>query len=124
MAAHYQLLVEIVEWVDDYQPGIVRCSLVDAFGKRHEFVEKAPVVSVEHLRRTDRYPRPGGIRCTITDRYPRPGGIRCTIIDKQLDQRGTGLIRVSTESPDGVESVENLSEFVVLTAQVALDEPS
>ncbi len=39
------LAVEIVRFVDHYQPGIVACEFVDASGRLQTVIEKAPVVS-------------------------------------------------------------------------------
>lgn len=39
--------VQIVRFVDDYQPGIVECQLLDAEGAVHFFIEKVPIVAAE-----------------------------------------------------------------------------
>ena len=41
--------VSIVRFVDDYQPGIVACELIDADGRAHTFIDKAPVFTDELL---------------------------------------------------------------------------
>ena len=38
-----ELALEIVRWVEDYQPGIVACEFVDADGRRHTVVGKVPI---------------------------------------------------------------------------------
>jgi hypothetical protein len=43
------LRVEIVDFVDEYQPGIVQCAFRDAHGKQHTFVEKIPRVTNRDL---------------------------------------------------------------------------
>ena len=99
-----QLHVEIVAFVDDHFPGWVKCELRDVSGKVHSFIDKFPVFSLEMLDRESE--------------YPRPGAIRCEIIDRLSDSDGRELVRVSTERPDYIESVEGISEFVVLAAQL------
>lgn len=53
------LEVTIVPFVDDHFPGFVECVLVDADGRRHEFIEKGPVVSAAKLQAGSVYPQPG-----------------------------------------------------------------
>lgn len=57
--------VEIVRWVDEYQPGIVECRLTDRMGRIWLFHEKLPIVSLESLDRDRLYPRPGILACRI-----------------------------------------------------------
>ncbi len=99
------LAVQIVRWVEDYQPGIVGCELVDAEGRRHAFIEKLPIVTTERLE--------------ATSTYPQPGDIRCEVLAGWRDGSGRGLVRVTTNIPDFVESTEGLSEFVVLATQLS-----
>jgi hypothetical protein len=99
-----QLRVQIVQYVDDYFPGIVECELVDAAGRVHIFVEKGPVVS-------DKWPGPD-------DSYPMSGVIRCEILEQWRDPDGRDLLRVSTERPDYVETKDHVMEFVVPSSQV------
>ena len=99
-----QLRVQIVRYVEDYFPGIVACELVDAAGRVHTFIEKAPVVS-------DAWPG-------AEDKYPIGGAIRCEILEQWRDPDGRDLVRVTTEQPDYVETKENVTEFVVLASQV------
>jgi len=99
-----QLKVQIVQYVDDYFPGIVECELVDAGGHRHTFIEKGPVVS-------DEWPGP-------EDSYPKSGIIRCEIVEQWRDPDGRELLRVTTERPDYVETKEGITEFVVLSSKV------
>jgi hypothetical protein len=94
------LAIEISRLIDDYFPGFVECTLVDAHGVRHLFHEKSPIVSNENLQ--------------ATSQYPQPGVIRCEILDKWEDTEGRSLVQVTTERPDGVESTSGLSCFVVL----------
>jgi len=98
------LKVEIVAFADTAQPGWVKCRLVDADGRTHEFLEKAPIVSDEDLDSQSGYPRPGFIKCTIRAR--RPG------------TDGRQLLTVDTETPDGGETQDGESRFEVVSDQV------
>jgi hypothetical protein len=99
------LAVEIVRFLDDYQPGIVACEFVDANGRRHAFIEKAPVFSLEDLNADSKYPLSGSARCVVLNRW--------------CDANERELVSISTAEPFGIESTEGLSEFVVLQAQVS-----
>jgi len=100
-----QLTVQIVRFVDDDQPGWVACEFVDAEGRRHELIDKVPIFSDVMLDETSTYPQAGVARCTILGRWS--------------DVNSRELVRVSTVKPDGIESTEGLSEFVVLSSQVS-----
>jgi hypothetical protein len=100
-----ELAVQIVRFVDsEPQPGVVACELTDAENRRHSFVDKVPIFSTMDL--DDR------------STYPQPGIIRCEVIARWQDASGRGLARVRT-ARDGVESIEGLSEFVVLATQIS-----
>lgn len=97
------LVIEISRFVDEYQPGIVECVLVDALGQTHIFVEKAPVVSKEDLLSTSVYPRPGAIECEI---------------EEEWEEGKRSLVRVNTGRPWGIESSAGEMCFVVSSSQV------
>jgi len=98
------LVVRIEQIVDDHFPQFVGCSLIDADGVRHEFVEKVPVVSKSEFRAESHFPQPGYIDCTIEDEW--------------RDDKGRDVIRVNTEKPWSIESVVGVSKFVVFKEQV------
>lgn len=100
-----ELLVQIVRFVEEYQPPIVAAEFVDADGHCHTFVEKVALFTTDWLRADSKYPRPGVIRCEVVGRW--------------RDGRNRDLVRVTTDRPDSVESTEGLSEFVVLAAQLS-----
>ena len=97
--------VRIVRFVDDYQPGIVACELIDADGRSHTLIDKAPIFTDESLDASSEYPRPGVVRCTA----PRTW----------RDEGGRDLIAINTATPYSIESVEGLSDFVVLRSHVS-----
>lgn len=99
--------IQIVRFVDPNQPGFVECLLLDAEGQEHRFVEKVPVVTSEHLDEQSHYPRRGVIACEVETSW--------------LEADGRALVRVNTERPWGVESVEGQSRFVVLRSSLGGD---
>jgi len=99
-----QLLVQIVRFVEEHQPPIVACELVDAAGSHHTFIDKVAGFSSQWL--------------PADSAYPQPGTIRCHVLAHWQDDTGRRLVRVSTERPDGIESTEGVSEFVVLSSQI------
>jgi hypothetical protein len=48
--------VNISRYADESFPGWVECTLVDAYGYDHVFVEKVPVVTKAHLDSASSYP--------------------------------------------------------------------
>ena len=100
-----ELVVEIVRFVDDTQPGAVACEFVDAAGCRHTIIDKVPMFTVESL--------------DAESQYPQPGVVRCVVLNRWLDATGRQVVRISTADPDVIESSEDLSEFVVLATQLA-----
>lgn len=98
------IAVEISRFVDAHQPGFVECTLVDAGGTRHFFLEKLPVVTSANLWSGSNYPQPGVIACEVKEEW--------------LNNDGKALAKISTEQPFGVESNAGLTSFVVLQAQL------
>jgi hypothetical protein len=100
-----EVAIRIERFVDDHQPGIVECRLVDAHGQSHLFVEKAPVVSSEHLGPDSAYPRPGVIGCVVEAEW--------------IDEQGRAVAQVNTERPWSVASTTGSTRFVVLSSQIS-----
>ncbi len=100
-----KLAVRIVRFVDEHQPGWVECDFEDANGHRHKMRDKTPIFSTEDLGKTSD--------------YPRPGVVRCQVLGCAQDAHGRDIARITTSKPDGVESVEGLSEFVVFADQLS-----
>jgi hypothetical protein len=96
--------IVIVEWVDDYQPGVVKCSMNDAWGGSWSFVEKVPTVTAADLSRHSTYPQPGTIACEIVRRW-RDGANR-------------EVVTVDMERPWHVEATTGESIFDVLPEQL------
>ena len=98
------LTVTIERFIDDHQPGIVECVLVDADGCVHRFVEKVPVVSLAGLG-------PGSA-------YPQPGSIGCVVEAAWIDRQGRQCVRVSTERPWDIASSAGETRFTVFREQL------
>jgi hypothetical protein len=98
-----EVTVAILHIVDDGFPALVECELIDRFGKAWRFIEKLPVVEAK-----DRH---HGL-------FPRPGAIACQIIDTGTDAQGKAFTRIDTEQPWHVQSVDDVTQFEVLTGQL------
>jgi hypothetical protein len=101
------LEVQVERFVDEAFPGFVECSLLDAEGVTHLFIEKVPVVTTENLQEDDVYPRPGHFACSVEHEL--------------RDSSGRLLLRVNTMHPWGIESLEGKSRFLVHASQVRSD---
>jgi hypothetical protein len=102
--------VQIVRFLDPHNPGVVECKLIDAEGVAHTFVDKVTIFTTDLL--------------DAQSAYPQLGSIRCRVMAQWLDSKGRSLVRISTLWPDGIESSEGLSEFVVLPAQLSPGSPA
>jgi hypothetical protein len=100
-----ELAVQIVRFVNDEpQPGIVACEFVDAEGRCHTLIDKVPGFSANLL--------------DTSSTYPRVGAVRCEQLARWRDATGRDLVRITIALPDGIESTEEVSEFVVLSTQL------
>ena len=88
---------------DDPQPGIVRCSLDDAAGRRWEFLEKVPIVSVADL--------------SSSSVFPQRGEIACVVLSKSSG-KGRQIARIDTSKPWAVESIDGETVFDVFVDQL------
>jgi len=102
------LTVQIERFVDDHFPGFVECRLVDASGRSHLFIEKAPIVTTANLGPNSPYPCDGTIGCEVESEFS--------------DERGRRLSCVHTGRPWSIESTEGIASFVVLSSQVIHDD--
>lgn len=60
-----RLRVQIVRFVDAYQPGIVECQFRDAAGKTHSIIGKLPCFTCANLWSDSEYPQPGEVDCCV-----------------------------------------------------------
>jgi hypothetical protein len=101
----FQIEIQILKIIDNsFYPGWVECLLVDAWGNNHTFHEKIPIVTVQDL--------------DTTNMFPQDGNIRCELLREWIDDNGRIIITVSTEKPDYVETINEVSEFDLLPYQV------
>jgi hypothetical protein len=98
------LLLNIVRYVDDCQPGVVACEFRDSDGHLHTLIDKVPIF-------TSRLLEPDSP-------YPQIGSTQCEILQSFQDEGGRLLVRVKS-----IESTEGVSEFVVSAEHVS-DDPN
>jgi hypothetical protein len=94
--------VEIVRFVDPHQPGIVECSITDAWGAKHLFVEKVPVITQEDL--------------SESSLYPQRGVVACDVLRWWRDSNDREIATVDTDKPWGIESTDGKTQFDVLVS--------
>jgi hypothetical protein len=95
-----ELPVQIVRFVSrEPPPGVVACEFVDAEKRIHTLIDKVYIFSTEDLDEQSM--------------YPLTGSVRCRVLAACQDTHGPELLRIAT-----IESIEGLSEFVVLRQQV------
>lgn len=99
------LRVDIVRFVDEYQPGIVECLFNDVWNQPHTIVDKIPLFTEEGLG--------------SDSKYPQPGSIRCEVLDRSIDVQGRRITRITIAQPDNLESADGTSEFVVFDSEVS-----
>lgn len=99
------LKIAIVQFVEAYQPGIVRCEFTDAEDAMHSIVDKEVYFTSEFLDEASEYPQPGIARCEVLARW--------------RDANGRELVRIHIGQPDALESTGGLKDFVVLATQLA-----
>jgi len=101
-----ELAVQIVRFIsDDPQPGTVACEFVDAAGHRHTLIDKWPICSSKIL--------------DAHNAYPQPGIVRCEALARWQDAMGRDVVQITLRRPDGIESSEGVSDFVVLSTQLS-----
>ena len=101
------LAVQIVRFLGyEPQPGVVACEFVDAENRSHRIIDKIPIFTAD-LALDERSP------------YPLSGFLRCEVVGMLQDSSGRKLVRISTRR-DGVESIDGMSEFLVLPTQVSV----
>lgn len=97
--------VPIVRWVDDHNPSIAECHLIDAFGKTWSIIDKLPIFSE-------------AIDLDADSIYPQPGIIACEIVEKYFDEQERSILVIDTARPWGVEAVDGTTQFHVLEKDV------
>ena len=95
-----EIKVEISRYIDNSFPGWVECYFIDAWGIKHEFREKIPVVTSKDLDKDSI--------------YPQEGVIACEIVKYWTDTEGRELVTISTYKPWGCETLKGQTSFEVL----------
>ena len=102
-----RMRVDISRYVDGSFPGWVECTLVDAYGDDHVFVEKVPVVTKAHL--------------DAASSYPQSGVIACVVLGSGQSDNGRRLVHIDTQTPWGVQSLAGTSRFYVFPEQLVAE---
>jgi hypothetical protein len=98
------LLVKIIEYVDDSQPGWVRCAFKDIAGKEWSLVDKVPIVTREWLNAD-----------TV---YPKDGEIACQIIGERFSADDRKILTIDISVPIALETEDGEIKFDVYSDQV------
>ncbi len=101
--------VTIVRFIAELQPGIVECEFEDANGHVHRVVDKCCMFSELPLWSDSAY--------TI------PGIARCRVLELQEDWLGRDLALDSIAEPDGLETTDGETTFLVLAKLVSCGQP-
>ena len=91
------LRVSGLELVEDGNPPIVRCSVVDVAGRVHAFVDKLPIFAGDDWL---------------------DAGIGCSFVDVRRDEQGRRVVTVDCACPWGLESSEGVSVLEVFEEQL------
>ena len=85
--------------ITDYSfyPGFVECLVIDAWGNKHIFNEKIPIVTCKNIDKESKFPQDGFIRCEVRRQW--------------IDDIGNKIITVCTKNPDHVETIDEINEF-------------
>ena len=96
--------VEICRYVDASFPGWVECSMVDARGHSHVFVDKIPAFTEAFLDEASV--------------LPQPGFIACVALARQDLQDGRQIVLIDTALTFGIESSDEQKQFHVFSEQL------
>jgi hypothetical protein len=96
--------INITKFISNHQPGFVESSFIDAWRKEHIVQDKVPIVTDKDL--------------DASSEYPQDGFIACQILKEWKDQNERIIFTVTTAKPWGVETLEGLTEFDLLSEQL------
>jgi hypothetical protein len=99
-----ELIVDIVRFIDEAQPGIAECVMTDASGAAHIFIDKVPIFTAANL--------------TEYSSYPQRGTIACRVLRRRHEHDGREIVTVDTSDPWHVESTEGQTQFDVPASQL------
>ena len=92
------LRVQIVRFVEAYQPGIVECQFHDAEGKVHSIIGKLPCFTSANLWFDSEYPQPGEVECRVLGSSAH-GAVRITLTEETTDGRSEVVVSESDLIP-------------------------
>jgi hypothetical protein len=85
------LRVQIVRYVEKYQPGIVECQFREAGGQLHSIIGKLPCFTSADLWPDSEYPQPGQVECRVLG-SPVPGEVRIIIAEETTDGKSEVVV--------------------------------
>jgi hypothetical protein len=91
------LRAKITRYMDAAFPGWAECSMVDALGHEHLFVEKVPCLTAAALHEASDYPQPGFISCVVVGTHTRDDGRETVRIDSHTTSPGETRFEVFAE---------------------------
>lgn len=94
------LKVKITEYVDDSQPGWVRCIFTDSYGVEWSVIDKVPILTDEYLDEKSDYPQNGIIGCVIVE-------------EKDID-----IVKIDTSRPIFIDAENGEHEFYIFKNQL------
>jgi hypothetical protein len=99
-----EVKVNIVEYLDDSQPGWVKAILKDASGQEWTIEDKVPIFTERFLDRNSDYPQEGLLACTILE---------------TVDYASNGKVfRIEISNPVAVEEINGKTIFEVSEEQL------
>lgn len=96
--------IQITSFNSDDQPGFVECKFNDAWDKEHTVQDKVPIVTEKYL--------------DANSEYPQDGVIACEIIKQWVYRDEKTIFIVTTEKTLAIDSIDDLTEFDILTEQL------
>ncbi|TLD69694.1 hypothetical protein FEM03_15280 [Phragmitibacter flavus] len=97
--------VQIVRFVEEHQPSVVECVLIDAFGHQWSFIDKDAVFTPEIL--------------DAKSCYPLPGVVACEVVREWIDENGRSRCIIDTERPWDVSAKNGEMQFEVFLDQLS-----
>ena len=102
-----EVRVQIVEFIPGDYDDFLIVELTDAFGAVHRFQDKSPIFGYDgDIDQHTRLPVPGVFDCVVVERF---------------QQDGRELVRINTEKPFDIQSLDDGYDFIVTPDMVVED---
>lgn len=98
------LKIKIIELVDDWQPGWVKCTFQDINKKEWVIVDKIPVITNKDLDKNSQYP---------IDEI-----IECKILNQSVSTTGEIMMTIDLSQPWGISEEGGQTVFQVSSSQL------